>query len=175
MQGFRCHHALIARSLVAIVLACLVLTTTRAEERVTGARFYDGLVAYNMGDFAKAAELWHPLAGAGDGNAQSGLGLLYLSGSGVRRDNTLARRLFLQAARQGIVQAQMFLSLIYLRGEGVRQDFKIAYMWSDIALAAGYGEAVDLRDSIAENLTPDQVREATKMAADWHSRRIDMD
>lgn len=175
MQGVRRNPALIACLLLAIVLACLVFATARADERVPAGRFYDGLVAYNMSDFAKAAELWHPLALAGDGNAQCGLGLLYLMGSGVRRDNALARRLLLQAARQGIVQAQMYLSLIYLRGEGVRQDFRIAYMWSDIALAAGYGEAVDLRDLIAENLTPNQVRDAAKMAADWRAHRVDLD
>ncbi len=175
MRGIRTTPALIAGLLVASVLVCLVVATARAEERVPAGRFYDGLVAYNRGDFAKAAEVWHPLALAGDGNSQCGLGLLHLTGFGVRRDNDLARRLFLQAARQGVVQAQMYLSLIYLRGEGVRQDFRIAYMWSDIALAAGYGEAVDLRDSIAENLTPDEVREATKMAADWRSHRVDLD
>ena len=175
MQGIRRTPALIAGPLVGIVLVCLVLATARAAERVPAGRFYDGLVAYNMGDFAKAAEVWHPLALVGDGNSQCGLGLLHLTGFGVRRDSELARRLFLKAARQGIIQAQMYLSLIYLRGEGVRQDFRIAYMWSDIALAAGYGEAVDFRDLIAENLTPDQVREATKMAADWRSHYVDPD
>lgn len=155
------------------MLVCLAVAAARAEERVPG--FYDGLVAYNRGDFGKAAGLWHPLAMAGDANAQCSLGLLYLLGTGVRRDSALARRLFLQSARQGVVQAQMYLSLIYLRGEGVQQNFKVAYMWSDIALAAGYGEAVDIRDLIAENLTPDQVREATNMAADWRSHRIDLD
>lgn len=175
MRGIRRTPALIAGPLIGIVLVCLVLATAQAEEKVPGARFYDGLVAYNMGDFAKAAEVWHPLALAGDGNSQCGLGLLHLTGFGVSRDSALARRLFLQSARQGVVQAQMYLSLIYLRGEGVRQDFRIAYMWSEIALAAGYGEAVDLRDLIAEHLTPEQVREAMKLAMDWRSRHLDPD
>jgi len=175
MQGVRRTPALVARPLVAVVLLCLVLAAARADEKVLPPRFYDGLVAYNMGDFEKAAGLWRPLARAGDANAQCGLGILYLSGIGVRRDSALARRLFLQAARQGVVQAQMYLSLIYLRGEGVQQDFGVAYMWSDIALAEGYAEAVDLRGLIAEHLTPDQVREAAKSAVDWRSRRFDPD
>lgn len=170
MRGIRRAPVLIALPLVASVLVCLAVATVRADEGVPAGRFYDGLVAYNTGDFAKAAELWHPLAMAGDANAQSSLGLLYLSGIGVRRDSDLARQLLLQAARQGIVQAQLYLSLIYLRGEGVQQDFAIAYMWSDIALAAGYGEAVELREMIAEHLTPEQMREAVKSAIDWRSR-----
>ena len=175
MRSIRPTPALIAGLLVAIMLVRLVVATVRADESVPAGRFYDGLVAYNRGDFAKAAEVWHPLALAGDGNSQSGLGLLHLAGFGVRRDNDLARQLFLQSARQGIVQAQMYLSLIYLRGEGVQRDLRIAYMWSEIALAAGYGEALDLRDLIAEHLTPEQVREATKLAMDWRSHHIDPD
>jgi len=178
MQGVRRTPALIARPLAAVaavVLVCLVLATARADEKVRASRFYDGLVAYNLGDFEKAAGLWHPLAMAGDANAQCSLGILHLSGLGVRRDSALARRLFLQAARQGVVQAQMYLSLMYLRGEGVRQDFGIAYMWSDVALAEGYAEAVDLRDLIAEHLTPDQVRDAAKSAADWRLHHVDPD
>ncbi len=131
--------------------------------------FYDGLKAFNSGQFEEAATIWEPLAEQGDANSESSLALLYYTGFGVQRDFDTARGLFLSAAEQGVVQAQMFLSLMYYRGDGVRRDYKVAYMWSDIAMAAGFDQAADFRSMVAENLTPDEVQEALKLAVEWRS------
>ena len=154
--------------ILAVILAlavCVPLVGARAE----GEKFRDGLSAYNAGDFERAAQIWAPLAAEGDANSQSGLGLLYYSGFGVRRDFDLARNLFLKAAEHGVVQAQMFLSYIYYFGHGVRRDYKLAYMWSDNAVAEGYDQAIDFRSRVANHMSPEDAAEAARLASSWRA------
>ena len=151
-----------------LIVATLCLLVSIASAAVAqDAAFQEGLSAYNAGEFERAAKLWAPLAEAGNANAQSGLGFLYYSGFGVRRDFDLARDLFLKAAAKGVVQSQMFLSLMYFRGDGVRRDYKLAYMWSDNAVAAGYDEALEFRAIVSQHLRPEEVQEASRLASAW--------
>ena len=152
-----------------IVLALMVSVQPLAA-LAEGASFGAGLSAYNAGDYERAAELWAPLAAEGDANAQSGLGLLYYSGFGVRRDFDLARTLFVQAAERGVVQSQMFLSLMYFRGDGVRRDYRLAYMWCDNAVAEGYDQAIDFRALVAHHMSPEDVMEASRLASGWRAQ-----
>lgn len=133
--------------------------------------FYDGLVAYNTGDFARAARIWAPLAARGDGKAQSGLGILYSKGLGVPADPAKAADLFLKAAMQGVVEAQMFLGVMHLNGDGVVRSRVLAYMWSDLALSAGYEQAIDFREHVARSMTPAQIAEARRLAVKWQRAR----
>jgi TPR repeat protein len=152
------------RRLLALAFLILAVPAHAADKT-----FYEGLRAFNSGQFEEAAAIWEPLAGQGDANSESSLALLYYTGFGVQRDFDTARGLFLSAAQQGVVQAQMFLSLMYYKGDGVRRDYKVAYMWSDIAMAAGFDQAADFRSMVAENLTPDETQEAQKLAVEWRS------
>ncbi|NQV55049.1 MAG: sel1 repeat family protein [Rhodospirillales bacterium] len=123
--------------------------------------------AYNQGDFQTAADIWLRLAGNGHGKAQSGLALLYYTGSGVERDFARARTLFLKAAVQNVPQAQMFLSLMYRRGDGVQQSYLRSYMWCDIAVGSGDEAASYVRETIAEYLTGAEVTEAQRLSSEW--------
>ena len=133
-------------------------------------RFYDGLVAYNTGDFVRAAEVWRGLAALDDGNAESGLGLLYYSGYGVPRNYALARGYFAKAARKGIVQSQLFLGFIYFRGDGVPRNDILAYMWSDIGVASGYAQALMLRNLVTESMSAADIRTARRLSVEWQDR-----
>ncbi len=146
--------------LIALVLLCAALPA-RADQ------FYDGLVAFNIGDFSAAERVWRPLAEQGNGNAQSGLGLLYYRGQGIARDYGQAREWFWRAAGQGVVQAQMFLSLIYYHGSGVPANNVLAYMWADIALANGHAEAQEFRDFVGQTLRHREITQAWELAAEW--------
>ncbi len=99
------------------VLIAVVFFTAIQPARAD--KFYDGLVAYNAGDYAATERIWRPLAEQENGKAQSGLGLLYYRGLSVGQDYAQAREWFWKAAGHGVVQAQMFLSMIYYYGNGI--------------------------------------------------------
>ncbi len=141
-------------------------TDTCAKAKITG-NFFQGLSAYNTGKFGVAAVIWSRLAEQGSAKAQSGLGTLYYTGSGVPRDFQRARKLFQSAAQKNIPQAQMFLSLMYRRGDGVRQSYLISYMWCDIAISAGHEGASYVIEEIAEHLTGEEILEAQRLSAQW--------
>jgi len=139
---------------------------TRAKAKSSN-EFYQGLSAYNLGKYEVAALLWSRLAEQGSAKAQSGLGTLYYTGSGVIKDFDRARELFIAAAQKNVPQAQMFLSLMYRRGDGVRQSYLISYMWCDIAISAGHEGATYVIQDIAEHLTGEEVLEARRLSSEW--------
>lgn len=128
--------------------------------------FYDGLVAYNSRDYTGAARIWQRLAEHGHANAQSSLGFLYAKGLGVRPDSARAAHWFLRAATKGVVEAQMFLGVMHLNGDGVPRNPVLAYMWSDVAVAAGYAQAIAFRAAVARELTDKQIVEAQRLSLD---------
>jgi TPR repeat protein len=129
--------------------------------------FYDGLVAYNSRNYAGAARIWQRLAEHGHANAQSSLGFLYAKGLGVPANSAKAAHWFLRAATKGVVEAQMFLGVMHLNGDGVPKSAVLAYMWSDVAVAAGYAQAIDFRAAVARELTPKQIDEAQRLSLNW--------
>ena len=61
-------------------------------------------------------------AGKGHGLAQHGLGVMYLYGECVGKDEAEAARWFRRAADQGLVGAMMTLGMMYEQGLGVERD-----------------------------------------------------
>jgi TPR repeat protein len=157
MRFFRSTSA--AAALVAILM--LGPAVARAET------FYQGLRAFNTGDYDAAARIWGELARANDANAQSGLGLLYYKGLGVETDLREALKWFGFAANQGVVQSQLFLGIMHYYGFGVPKNNVWAYMWTDLAVSAGYDQALDLRDQAAQEMTEAELTEARRRVAEW--------
>ena len=56
-------------------------------------------------------------------------------------------------------------------GQGVPQDYVQAHMWFNLAAAGSTGEdresAVENRDLAADQLTPDALNEAQRLAREW--------
>ena len=103
------------------------------------ADFNKGLTAAQSGDFATALKEWKPLAGQGDADAQTNLGLMYQNGWGVPQDDKEAVYWYKLAAEQGDAKAQYNLGVMYDVGDGVPQDYKeAARLW---ILAAEQGHA----------------------------------
>lgn len=98
----------------------------------------DGLAAFNAADYARAFELWKPLAEAGDAKAQYNIGLLYMNGLGVEPNGVYARELFRAAARQGLVDAQYNLGLIFYEGISTFRRPNEAYQWWSMSAAQGH-------------------------------------
>ena len=150
------------RLLVVAILVGALSAAARAET------FYQGLQAYNVGDYGRAADIWGPLAAGNDGNAQSGLGLLYYKGLGVGQDWRQALKWFGLAANNGVVQAQMFLSLMLWHGHGVPRSPVWAYMWCDLVVTAGLEGAIEWRHQIEATLSDHEIAEARRLVARWH-------
>ncbi len=83
------------------------------------------------------------------------------------QDDKTAVKWYTLAAEQGYASAQYNLGLMYVEGEGVIQDNVYAHMWWNIAASSGESESEKAsanRDIVAEEMTPDQIAEAQKLA-----------
>ncbi len=130
----------------------------------------EGLAAFQAADYQAALAEFRPLAEQGDANAQLVLGLMYISGQGVAQDYGEAARLYRLAAEQGVAPAQLNLGVMYGIGEGVTQDMVRAYMWFDLAAALGNDNAKRGRDKVAQELSPEQIAEAERLATQCQAR-----
>ena len=106
-----------------------------------------GIAAYEKSDYATALHELTPDAEAGDAEAQSYLGVLYVKGQGVKRDEAKAAFWFRKAAEQGNAEAQFYLGTLYSRGAGVPRDDAAAVSWLRKAAEAGHQFA---QSSLAE-------------------------
>jgi len=123
-------------------------------------------------DFAQAVVWCLKAAEQGDADAQTIVGVMYVNGHGVPQDYAQALIWYRKAADQGNGQAQFGLGLMYANGHGVPKDYVRAHMWFSIAAAAGASdvsvrEAVKWRDLVATRMTPAQIAEARRLAAEW--------
>lgn len=123
-------------------------------------------------DPAEAAKWFRLAANQGHAKAQSTLGWLYLNGIGVTQDYIEALKWNKLAAAQGNPQAFFRLAVMHGLGKGVPKDFSKAYMWASFAAASGEQEAINPRDSLAEEMSPMQLAEAQKMARECLARRF---
>ena len=60
--------------------------------------------------------------------------------------------------------SQNNLGAMYKHGEGVPQDFNKAYMWFNLAAAAGIELAKDNQDRAIKQMTPGQIAEGQRLA-----------
>ena len=119
----------------------------------------------------------------GHAKAQYNLGVMYRHGRGVTQGVTQfegyatakeiarnykeASKWYRKAAEQGNEDAQYNLGVMYGEGKGVTQDQKIAHMWFNIAAANEIPRAAELRDIMAQEMTPSQIEKAQDMAREW--------
>jgi TPR repeat protein len=159
MAGFR--RLFILSAAVVLVLAWAVPSAADEE-----ARFGEALAAYDAGDYPTSFEIWHPMAEAGDTEAQMALAGLYLAGLGMPADAAEAARWYRRAAASGDPVAQLNLGDFHLKGLGVSRDPLLAYAWFSLAADQGRRWAALQRDELAERLTASELAEAQALAAD---------
>jgi uncharacterized protein len=115
-----------------LVLVLMAPAVARAADK--------GLEAYGAGDYARALEIWRPLANKGAAHAQYGLGAMYEHGEGVARNTAKAKEWYRKAAEQGHAQAQFNLGNMYDDG-GAQVDFGLAIHWLGKAAEQGLASA----------------------------------
>ena len=118
-------------------------------------------------DYAAAMSWYRKAAEQGDANAQFNLGVMYANGQSVPQNYEAAVSWYRKAAEQGDANAQFNLGNMYATGRGGPQDSVQAHMWLNLAASKGDTDAVKVRDKVAEKMTPAQIAEAQKMAAEW--------
>jgi hypothetical protein len=131
------------------------------------ADFWDGLAAYDAGDYAAAREEWRPLAESGDAEAQAALAGLFVQGLGVPFDSQRAARWFRRAADQGHTIAQLNLGDYYARGRGVPLDLAQAWFWLGLAARQGNRWAETRRDAIGKAMDGTALTMAKRRLKRW--------
>lgn len=122
-----------------LYIVCLMVAAMSCPAR---ADFESGRADFDKGDYAAAFKTWEPLAKAGDGRAQLGLGTLYESGQGVPAvDVNLALKWYRAAAERGVPGARNNLGVLLANGHGTPIDPRAACeLWRDAA-SKGYAPA----------------------------------
>jgi len=116
-------------------------------------------------DPAKAATYLKAAADAGDAEAQSLVGQLYMEGNGVPRDPALAQHYTLAAANHGIAAAEYNAGLLILRDAGPAPDLAEAYKWFALAAQAQYPGAEQNRSFVMGQMTPEQLKRAQALTS----------
>ena len=119
-----------------IFLFCVVLAAPAVS---FAGPLEDGHDAFDAQRYDEAYRLWQPLAEQGDSDAQYNLGLLYMNGLGVEKNERTALMWFTRAGQQGLADAQYNAGVMFYTGKGAYPSQKTAVEWWE--LAAGHGHA----------------------------------
>jgi TPR repeat protein len=111
---------------------------------------------------ALARSSLHIYAGLGHATAQLYLGLLYLSGRGVTKDEGHAAKLCRKAAEQGHGYAQYALGAMYAGGTGVTKDYAEAARWLMKAARRGQTAAREKLLILREQLEAESWRSSLR-------------
>ena len=139
------------------------------------------IAAYNAGvlhdkglgvdkNYKEAGKWFRKSADMGYSSAQYNLGIMYEYGQTVEEDHAKAMILYLKAAEQGEAAAQFAIGLMYDKAIGVDKDPIQAYMWWQIS-GEGHPHAIHNRDSIAAEMTAQQISEGQRLAQAWLDAR----
>ena len=127
-------------------------------------RMEEALTAARAEDYARALELWEPLARAGHPRAQNNIGAAFAEGLGVEADPALAYSWLKLSAAAGDPVGQRNLAALYFRGEGVPQDDIEAMRLYRLAADAGDGPAQDMLSWMLLEKGTDDIAEVRALA-----------
>ena len=122
-------------------------------------------------DHAEAMKWYGLAADGGHLGAQYNLGVMHHNGNGTPKNDRAAVLLWHSAAEHGHVGAQYNLGAMYADGEGVAKNDVSAHVWFNIVASRSTGAlrelAVENRELAAEQITPEQLIEAQRLAREW--------
>lgn len=120
---------------------------------------------YIFDDPAGAIKWYRKAAERGYRDAWAALAIEYLAGFSVPQDYAEAAKWIRKLADQDEPSYQVELGKMYQKGQGVPQDYVQAYMWFRLALEWGTG--TKNLDRIADEMTPEDVSKAKRLAREW--------
>jgi hypothetical protein len=127
-----------------LLVAILALSSAALANEFTAYRrpdpkvFAQGIAAYDAGDYAKAFDIWLPMARSGDLAAAFNIGLMLRDGRGVPKDEVRALTFFKKAAERGHVGSSVNLADMYYTGAGTKQNYLEAGRWLMILSRRGH-------------------------------------
>ncbi len=132
-----------------------------------GAMYHDGEGVAR--DHAIAAHWYTKAAQRGNKDAQYWLCIMHKEGMGVSRDYLESFYWCIRAAEKGNAQALFALGQYYFDGlgYGYYRDHVRAYIWFKRASMQGDSDADTMLERLREDMTPLQVSEAERIAAEW--------
>ena len=122
----------------------------------------------NETGYANAVASLEEGARTGDAEASWKLGLIYLKGIGVPKDDAKAAEWLKKAANLGQTRAQVTLSDLYSNGIGVPRDYVRAYTWASIA--AEQGAVDEPSPALRERMTTAELQEANRRVSAWFAQ-----
>lgn len=103
----------------------------------------------------------------GHAEAQYNLGIMHQNGWGVPIDEEESLKWYQLAADQGVVGAQLALGRVYAMDFTERFDAVQAYQWFGLAAELGDLDAKAKLESLASDMTPEQIDEARGRIDTW--------
>lgn len=100
-----------------------------------------GIEYYSEGNYKDAIIVFHNLADNGDAEALCYLGVCYLEGFGVEKDEQRAFLYFCSAAQKGYYGGQFYCGYCYSKGLGIEKDVRQKLFWYNKAAEQGCAEA----------------------------------
>jgi TPR repeat protein len=111
------------------------------------------------------AQRWYSLAAEqGDVSAQLALAEMYDIGLVFEESDRNAVRWYRAAALQGNSRAQYMLGIKYETGSGTPQNYVRAYLWFAVSAAQGEEFALEARDKVRAELSPQALEQAQAQA-----------
>jgi len=99
------------------------------------------------------------------------LGNMYSDGKGVPQNYAKAVEWYRKAAKQGYVRSQNLLGFMYELGKGVPQNYIVAYKWVNIAATSGDKTAINSRDRLLKEMTPEQIAEGQRLSSEFVAKK----
>lgn len=116
-------------------------------------------------DETEAAKWYELAARKGHIAAQSSLAFLYLQHTKASfRNSSKAAYWYNKSAKLGYPESQFNLGLLYASGRGISQNYIQAYAWFDLAFINNYKNALESRDSAANRLDQQQLKDAIQLS-----------
>ncbi|MCH8262051.1 MAG: SEL1-like repeat protein [Proteobacteria bacterium] len=139
-----------------------------ASTRDSAKSIYEKGLAHEFGEgvvqsYSIAFEYFKKSAEQNYAPAQYKMGLAYAYGQGTEKDPVAAAEWYQKSAKQGYALAQRTLGTLYMGGDGVERNKPLALAWYDILADGGNVMDIHRRDSLKENLTPDEIDKASEL------------
>ena len=130
---------------IVVVIAVVALLNIAPESTSAKLTIVEQLArareAYRAKDYQTAADLFHPIAASGNGEAQYQIGVRYTVGHGVEQSYQNAIKWFEEAQRQGLPNAAYNLGVLLESGKPSTPDLDRAVSLYQQAAAAGIRQA----------------------------------
>ena len=132
------------------------------------AQINDGIYAYMQGDYELAYNTMISLATTSEDKvAQYYIGIMYLKGQGVEKDEAQAADWLRKASEQGLPNAMYKLANLYASGKGVPQDNEFAYVWYSIGAAYQHGKSMQAVADAKANLSEEELAAAESLINEY--------